>query len=182
MISQAPILLFILLSAGLAHSSLGISCKGARNASRFPQARFNTFIVNPHATGCATMQESMRVYYEDAHKPVRTAGLAHGSLGISCKGARNASRFPQARFNTFIVNPHATGCATMQESMRVYYEDAHKPVRTAGLAHGSLGISCKGARNASRFPQTRFNTFIVMRKMILKNLEIILNLIYEVLI
>ena len=49
------------------------------------------------------MQESMRVYYEDAHKPVRTAGLAHSSLGISCKGARNASRFPQARFNTFIV-------------------------------------------------------------------------------
>ena len=33
----------------------------------------------------------------------RTAGLAHSSLGISCKGARNASRFPQAKFNTFIV-------------------------------------------------------------------------------
>ena len=46
---------------------------------------------------------------------------------------------------TFTVNPHVSGCTTMHKSLGISREDAHKTQMQPIMAHGSLGITCKGA-------------------------------------
>lgn len=45
-----------------------------------------------------------------------------------------------------IVKPHVIGCTTMQESLRVPIKNTQNRQKHPVLAHGSLGILCRGAR------------------------------------
>jgi hypothetical protein len=52
--------------------------------------------------------------------------------------------FPIAFFFLIILpGSSAIGRTAMQETQRVSYEDAHKPARTAGLSHNSLGFRAR---------------------------------------